>query len=65
MDLKEFIAATPDDYVRIAERLAREPDRLRELRLSLRERVRHSAIAQVVRYTANLEAVFERIWRTR
>jgi protein O-GlcNAc transferase len=54
----EFAAATADQYVSIAQRWATERDRLRELRVSLRERLRTSPICDADRFTRHLEAAY-------
>ena len=45
LDLQELIAETPDDYVQIAARLARDFGKLRNFRRTLRDRMRSSTLA--------------------
>jgi predicted O-linked N-acetylglucosamine transferase (SPINDLY family) len=61
--LAELIARTPEEYVGIAVRLARDPDRRAELRGSLRQRMREGPLANGQRYTAHLEQAYRRVWR--
>lgn len=62
LGLAELCAATPEDYVAIAAGLAYNPDKLRELRGNLRERMRHSALTDASRFTAALEAAYRVAW---
>jgi protein O-GlcNAc transferase len=60
--LREWIAQTPDDYVRLAVGFAREPDRLASLRTSLRERVRSSPLMNEKKFVLDLELAYRRMW---
>ena len=60
---EDFIAQTPDEYVALALRWARDRERLRSVRRSLRERMRASPLCDGPRFTRNLEAAFRSIWR--
>ncbi|MBS4097548.1 MAG: hypothetical protein KGZ83_12020, partial [Sulfuricella sp.] len=64
LGLDELCAATPDDYVAIAVRLAQDVERRRELRKNLREQMRRSPLADAARFTAALEAAYRSAWET-
>jgi predicted O-linked N-acetylglucosamine transferase (SPINDLY family) len=58
------LAATDDGrFVRIAAELAGDVPRLRELRGSLRERMRASPLIDARRFGRNMEAAFRTMWR--
>lgn len=61
--LSEFIAETPDDYIALAVRWARLPDRLAQLRGHLRQQLRASALLDGRRFTRELEAAYRTMWR--
>lgn len=61
--LTDLIAATPDDYVRIAQDLARDPARLGELRATLRQRMEKSPLMGMERFAWDLEGLYRRMWR--
>jgi len=63
MGLDELIAASDDEYVRMAVALARDGPRLRALRAGLRERMRASALTDGRAYARDLEAAYRGIWR--
>jgi len=63
LGLTELIAATPQNYVEIIQRLASDPARLAALRRSLRERVQTSPLMDGARFTRNLEALYRQMWR--
>jgi protein O-GlcNAc transferase len=63
LGLPELIAASPDDYVQIAARLAADPDRLRELRSSMRQRMCASPLLDGLRFTRHLEAAYRQMWQ--
>jgi predicted O-linked N-acetylglucosamine transferase (SPINDLY family) len=60
--LPELVAASPEDYVRIAADLARDPQRLSELRRTLRDRMRNSPLCQPQRLARHLEAAYRQMW---
>jgi protein O-GlcNAc transferase len=60
VELHELIAATPEDYVAIAQALSADLPRLAALRDGLRQRMRESPLADGKRYTSELEAVYGR-----
>jgi len=61
--LPELVAATADDYVDMAVRLASDTRRLTELRSSLRPRIENSAFCDGVRFARDLECAFRGMWR--
>jgi predicted O-linked N-acetylglucosamine transferase (SPINDLY family) len=63
LDLDDLIGRTPDEYVGIAARLARNLDRLERDRGSLRERLLSSPIGNVRSYTRHVEAAYRELWR--
>jgi predicted O-linked N-acetylglucosamine transferase (SPINDLY family) len=60
--LTGLLAATQDDYIRIARQLAGDLDYLRSLREGLRERMRSSPLMDAPRFTRNLEHAFRGMW---
>ena len=61
--LREWIAQTPDDYVRLAVGFARETDRLAALRTSLRDRMRGSPLMDEKKFVLDLELAYRRMWQ--
>jgi predicted O-linked N-acetylglucosamine transferase (SPINDLY family) len=61
--LAELVAQTPDDYVRIAQALATDPQRIAALRAGLRQRMRASALLDPVAYTRALESAYRALWQ--
>jgi predicted O-linked N-acetylglucosamine transferase (SPINDLY family) len=61
--LPELVARTPREYVRLAVELARDRDRLADLRSSLRQRLQRSPLMDGSRFAANLQAAFRSMWR--
>lgn len=61
--LDEYVATTPDDYVRIAVELARDPARRAELARSLRPRLRASPLFDHRGFTHGLEQRYREVWR--
>jgi predicted O-linked N-acetylglucosamine transferase (SPINDLY family) len=62
--LSAWIAATPEDYVRLAVEFAREKKAIAQLRASLRQRMRESPVMDEPRFVRDLEAAYRRMWRT-
>jgi len=62
ISLQELIARDTDDYVRRAEELAADPERLRALRTGMRERMRGSALCDPERFTRALEDTYYSLW---
>lgn len=61
--LDELIAANEKEYIQIAAGLARDPDRLRQMRDGLRERVRASPLMDMGRFTRHLEQAYRGMWQ--
>jgi predicted O-linked N-acetylglucosamine transferase (SPINDLY family) len=61
--LGELVAQTAEDFVDIADRLARDVPRLAELRAEMRARLERSPLLDAKAYTAELEAAYRRMWR--
>ena len=59
----EWVAGDADDYVRIATRLAADPQTLAAMRRDQRERVAASPICDGPRFTRHLEAALRDMWR--
>ncbi len=62
--LPELIARTPEEYVEINVRLARDDAWRNHLRASLRMRLAASPVMDASRFVAALEASYRRMWRT-
>ena len=62
--LPDLIARDIGDYIRLAVALAADAGRLRELRGSLRDRMRASRLMDATRYARDLEALFAEMWRS-
>jgi predicted O-linked N-acetylglucosamine transferase (SPINDLY family) len=60
--LDELIAATPEEYVRKAVALARDPGRLRKLRAGLRQRMRVSPLLDAAAFARALESAYLAMW---
>ena len=63
MGLADWIAQTPEDYVRLALKFAGDQALLAELRASLRRRMRESPLMDELRFTRDLEALYRTMWR--
>lgn len=61
--LSELVATTAEDYVAVATDLARDVERLEQLRHGLREQMAASPLCDTERYTRALEAVYRRVWQ--
>jgi predicted O-linked N-acetylglucosamine transferase (SPINDLY family) len=60
----EWIARTPEEYVRIATDLARDVPRLAQLRQTLRDEMARSPITDAQQITRELERAYETMWET-
>ena len=60
--LSDLVAQDTAAYIQIAADLASQPDRLVELRTTLRERMRNSPLMEANRFTRHLEASFRQMW---
>jgi predicted O-linked N-acetylglucosamine transferase (SPINDLY family) len=63
LGLSELTAFTPDQYVRIATDLARDRDRLIELRGTIRGRMLAWPLMDAPQFARNIEAAYRRMWR--
>ena len=61
--LAEWIASTPEDYVRIAAGFAREEAAVSELRRSLRQTMRESPLMDEAQFARDLETAYRSMWR--
>jgi predicted O-linked N-acetylglucosamine transferase (SPINDLY family) len=64
LGLPEWVAATPEDYVRLALEHAADPARLAALRSTLRARLRASPLMDEAGFTRDLEDAYRVMWRT-
>jgi predicted O-linked N-acetylglucosamine transferase (SPINDLY family) len=62
--LSDWIAASPEDYVRLAVEHARDRAGLLELRRTLRERMRSSPLMDEPQFARDLEHAYRRMWRS-
>ena len=63
LDLTEWIADSPAEYVQIAQRGASDLSRLAELRAGLRQRMSQSRLCDAPRFTSDLEAQLRWMWQ--
>ena len=63
LDLAEFAASDPEQYVQIAMNLAGDLPRLAELRRTLRQRLLDSPLTDAKRFAANIESLYRQAWR--
>lgn len=61
--LQDLIAATPEEYKKIAISLAGDINRLQALRSGLRERLSRSPLTDAKRFTLHLEACYRTMWQ--
>jgi predicted O-linked N-acetylglucosamine transferase (SPINDLY family) len=61
--LPELVADTPEEYVRLAVRLANDLPRLKELHSTLRPRMQASPLMDAPRFARNVEAAYRQMWR--
>ena len=64
LGLTEWMASTPQDYIRIATSLAGDLPHLSQIRSELREDMRRSPLMDAPAYTRNLEQLYHRMWHT-
>jgi predicted O-linked N-acetylglucosamine transferase (SPINDLY family) len=64
LGLTEFVAASEDDYVSIARKLALDVAKLDGLRRNMRERMRRSPLMDAGEWTRSVEAAFRKMWRS-
>jgi predicted O-linked N-acetylglucosamine transferase (SPINDLY family) len=63
LDLRDWIAQTPGDYVALAAGKGNDLAELVRLRSELRERMRRSALCNGERFTRQLEEAYRTMWR--
>ena len=63
LGLDEWVAATPEEYQRLALAHAAAPQRLAGLRGSLRQRLRASPLMDEARFARDVEAAYRGAWR--
>jgi predicted O-linked N-acetylglucosamine transferase (SPINDLY family) len=63
LDMRDWIAQTPEDYVALAARWAQDLEGLQRLRSQLRERMHHSAVCDGERFARQLEEAYRSMWR--
>jgi protein O-GlcNAc transferase len=59
----DWLANTPEDYVRLARRWAENPDGLAKLRSSLRQRMSDSPLCDVPKFMRGIESAYRSMWR--
>jgi predicted O-linked N-acetylglucosamine transferase (SPINDLY family) len=59
----ELIAHSEEQYIQIATDLARDAQRLSNLRSTLRQRMEHSTLMDAPRFARNIEAAYRQMWR--
>ena len=57
-----FIAASTEEYLRIAVETAADREKLAGVRRTLREKVRNSRLVDAAAFTKSLEAAYKEIW---
>ena len=60
--LTELAGHAPEQFIRIAVELARDPRRLSMLRHTLRQRMQQSPLMDAPRFTRNIETEYRRMW---
>jgi protein O-GlcNAc transferase len=63
LGLRDWIAGSADDYLRLALAHAADGERLAELRATLRARLRASALMDEAAFARDLEAAYRAMWR--
>ncbi|HTW95836.1 MAG TPA: hypothetical protein VMD30_13620, partial [Tepidisphaeraceae bacterium] len=61
--LDDLVGRDEEEYADLAVRLAEDRQRLRELRRTLRQRMKESALMDGARFARNLEDAYRRMWR--
>jgi predicted O-linked N-acetylglucosamine transferase (SPINDLY family) len=64
LNLTELLAHDDDQFVSIATNLARDKDRLIDLRQTLRQRLANSPLMNACEYVKNFEAALRQMWKT-
>jgi protein O-GlcNAc transferase len=63
LDLPEWIAYTPDEFVKKAVAFVAEPGKLAALRQGLRDRMLHSPLCAAAEFAERVEAAYRAMWR--
>jgi predicted O-linked N-acetylglucosamine transferase (SPINDLY family) len=63
LGLRDLVAETPDQYVAIASKLARDLDRLGPLRQTLRATMQSSPLMDAQRFTRGIEQAYRTMWQ--
>ncbi len=63
LGLSDWIAAGPEDYVRLAVKCAGDQAFITELRQTLRERMRASPLMDELQFARDVEDAYRRMWR--
>jgi predicted O-linked N-acetylglucosamine transferase (SPINDLY family) len=63
LDLRDWIAQTPEEYVALAARRGKDLEDLQRLRSGLRERMQRSPLCDGARFTRRLEEAYRAMWR--
>ncbi|MFQ5508267.1 MAG: tetratricopeptide repeat protein [Leptospirillia bacterium] len=61
--LDEWVAHSDEEFVAIARRMAEDPERLGQLRASLRKKVRVSALCDGAGFTRRMEQAYRTLWQ--
>jgi protein O-GlcNAc transferase len=64
IDAPELIARSPEEYIQIANDLAHDLPRLKELSASLRQRMLGSPLMDAPRFARSVETVYRQMWQT-
>jgi protein O-GlcNAc transferase len=65
LGLQDWIAKTPEDYISIAVQKAGQIEELKQLRSTMRDRIRNSPMMNGERYVRNLESAYRTMWTER
>lgn len=63
LGMEDWIAASEEEYVRLALAHASDPDAIVAMRGTLRQRLRASPLMDEVRFARDVEAVYRELWR--
>lgn len=63
LGLDDWVAKSPEDYIRLALEKARRPEALPDLRAALRPRLAASPLCDAPRFARDLEQAFRAMWR--
>jgi predicted O-linked N-acetylglucosamine transferase (SPINDLY family) len=63
LGLKELAAKNGDEFVQIASKLAKDTQRLSELRQGLRQRMKDSPLCNARRFAQNVETAYRQMWQ--